>query len=106
MNLSHSDKRKSRRQSFFSPPFIMGNAAGKEEDFLISDLPEVFGDLERIPQDDGPAAVCQIDYPAAFSMAFDYFRAILRIEEYSWRALRLTTLCLQQNPANYTYVLL
>jgi hypothetical protein len=75
-------------------------------DFYISDLSEVFADLAPgIPQDDGPAdaAVCKIDYPAAFVLAFDYFRAILQRQEYSPRALRLTTLCLQQNPANYTY---
>ena len=76
-------------------------------DFYISDLSEVFADLAPgIPQDDGPAdaAVCKIDYPAAFVLAFDYFRAILQRQEYSPRALRLTTLCLQQNSANYTYV--
>ena len=68
----------------------------------ISDLPTVFSDLERIPQDDGPTAVCRIDYTEDFVMAHDYFRAVQKIHERSLRALDLTTLCLQLNPANYT----
>ena len=70
--------------------------------FDISDLPTVFGDIEPVPQADGPTAVCRIDYPPNFKTAFDYFRALLQRTEYSPRALRLTELCLEQNPANYT----
>lgn len=70
--------------------------------FDISDLPTVFGDMEPVPQADGPTAVCRIDYPPNFKTAFDYFRALLQRTEYSPRALRLTELCLEQNPANYT----
>uniref|UniRef100_A0A914E0P3 Protein farnesyltransferase/geranylgeranyltransferase type-1 subunit alpha n=1 Tax=Acrobeloides nanus TaxID=290746 RepID=A0A914E0P3_9BILA len=38
----------------------------------------------------------------AFRDAFAYLRAILQINEYSDRALELTTTCTQLNPANYT----
>jgi protein farnesyltransferase/geranylgeranyltransferase type-1 subunit alpha len=70
--------------------------------FRIVDLPTVFADVAPVPQDDGPVAVCRIDYPPPFTQAFDYFRAMLRQPEYSPRVLQLTTLCLHQNPANYT----
>ena len=62
--------------------------------FLVSDIPEVFGDLQPISQDDDDGGlnvgVCRIDYPVAFKLAFDYFRAIIRKVECSPRALRLT----------------
>lgn len=67
-----------------------------------NDLPAVFDDLIPIPQDDGPVSVSRIDYPEAFVTAYDYFRAVLQADERSERALRLTELCLQMNPANYT----
>lgn len=72
----------------------------------INDLPIVFADITPIPQDDGPpaetAAVGRIDYAPDFVVAYDMFRAILRRDERSHRALQLTELCLQLNPANYT----
>jgi protein farnesyltransferase/geranylgeranyltransferase type-1 subunit alpha len=68
----------------------------------VDDLPTVFDDLEPIPQDDGPVSVSRIDYPPEFVQAYDYFRAILQNDERSERAFRLTELCLQFNPANYT----
>jgi len=70
--------------------------------FAISDLPEVFYDVDPVPQDDGPTSVCRIDYPPNFVKAYDYFRAVLRRKELTPRALQLTRLCLEQNPANYT----
>lgn len=70
--------------------------------FDIADLPEVFEDVDPVPQDDGPTSVCRIDYPPNFVRAYDYFRAILRRREVTPRALQLTRLCLEQNPANYT----
>ena len=74
------------------------------DSFRVSDIPEVFEDVQPISQDveDGEQGVCRIDYSTPFRLAFDYFRAISTNKEYSPRALRLTTLCLQQNPANYT----
>jgi protein farnesyltransferase/geranylgeranyltransferase type-1 subunit alpha len=66
------------------------------------DLPTVFADLAPIPQQDGPHAVCRIDYPPDFTLAYDYMRALWKADERSRRALDLTTLCLELNPANYT----
>lgn len=67
-----------------------------------SDLPSVFSDLDPIPQDDGKFGVCRIDYKPQFVQAYDYFRAVIRKDERSDRALQLTALCLKLNPANYT----
>lgn len=66
------------------------------------DLPTLFSDVKPIPQEDGPDPVCSIAYPARFVEAFDYFRAVSRIDERSERAFQLTTVCLELNPANYT----
>ena len=71
--------------------------------FEISDLPQIFADLTPVPQADGLNAVCRIDYPPHFTLAYDYFRALMQAAEVATpRALRLTQLCLSQNPANYT----
>ena len=97
-----------------------------------SEIPEVFADLTPIPQNDGPDRVCTIDYPSAFSLAYNYMRAVWAAKERSgtyglrcsWRvvfflccfslimfplplhflerALKLTATCLKFNPANYT----
>lgn len=74
----------------------------KQTAMRITDLDDVFSDLERVPQDDGPTAVCRIEYTDDFIHAHDYFRAVQQRNELSSRALDLTTLCLQLNPANYT----
>jgi protein farnesyltransferase/geranylgeranyltransferase type-1 subunit alpha len=68
----------------------------------VEELPLVFPDTTPIPQDDGPHPVCRIDYKKDFVIAYDYLRAILKADERSERALRLTALCLQLNPANYS----
>jgi protein farnesyltransferase/geranylgeranyltransferase type-1 subunit alpha len=68
----------------------------------VEDLDSVFADVTPIPQDDGPHPVCAIDYNDDFIQAYDYMRAILKADEQSDRALELTALCLQFNPANYT----
>ena len=70
--------------------------------FRLSDLDEIFANVEPIPQDDGPGVVCCIDYPPGFTKAYDYFRAVIQQHELSPRVFGLTSLCLQQNPANYT----
>ncbi len=95
-----------------------------------SDIPEVFADLTPIPQNDGPDRVCTIDYPSAFTLAYNYMRAVWAAKERSGmyglrcslrlflfcfslimflltlyfleRALKLTATCLKFNPANYT----
>ena len=59
-------------------------------------------DIKPIPQDDGPDPVCSIAYTTEFTQAFDYIRALLKADERSERALKLTTSCLKLNAANYT----
>lgn len=67
------------------------------------DLPTVFSDITPVPQNEGAEPpVCSIAYAPEFIEAYDYLRALLRIDERSKRALDLTTLCLKLNPANYT----
>mmetsp|Transcript_26117 Transcript_26117/g.38640 ORF Transcript_26117/g.38640 Transcript_26117/m.38640 type:complete len:328 (+) Transcript_26117:42-1025(+) len=68
----------------------------------VEELPLLFSDLSPIPQDDGPSPVCRIAYRSDFVAAYDYLRAVLKADERTERALRLTSLCLRLNPANYT----
>jgi len=68
----------------------------------VAEIPLLFSDITPIPQDDGPHPVCQIDYKRDFVTAYDTMRAILKADERSERALRLTALCVKLNPANYT----
>ena len=69
---------------------------------LTEEIPLVFSDINPIAQDDGPQPVCKIAYKADFVVAYDYMRAILKADERSDRALKLTAVCLKLNPANYT----
>ena len=46
-------------------------------------LSELFHDIDPIPQDDGPNAVCSIDYASDFEEAHGYLRAILKRNEKS-----------------------
>jgi len=64
--------------------------------------PEEWTDVVPVPQDDGPDPVVAIAYNPEFRMLMDYFRAMLKSQEYSQRALMLTQAILQQNAANYT----
>ena len=59
-------------------------------------------DVTPIPQDDGPAPLAAISYTTGFTKLMDYFRAMLKAEEYSVRALHLTQAILEHNAANYT----
>ena len=59
-------------------------------------------DIAPIPQDDGLEPVCAIAYSDEFVQAHDYLRAVLKADERSQRALNITTVCLNLNPANYT----
>ena len=71
----------------------------------VEDLSTIFSDLTPLPQNDGGPdgeAVCVIQYPTSFRLAYDYMRAVWDIDELSDRSLKLTALCLKMNPANYT----
>eukprot|EP01012_Entosiphon_sulcatum_P042779 TRINITY_DN56874_c0_g1_i1.p1 TRINITY_DN56874_c0_g1~~TRINITY_DN56874_c0_g1_i1.p1 ORF type:complete len:372 (-),score=60.03 TRINITY_DN56874_c0_g1_i1:107-1195(-) len=58
-------------------------------------------DIEPVPQDDGPNPVVPISYTPQFSETMDYFRAILKRQEKSLRALELCQEVIKCNPANY-----
>eukprot|EP01119_Soliformovum_irregulare_P001480 TRINITY_DN11183_c0_g1_i1.p1 TRINITY_DN11183_c0_g1~~TRINITY_DN11183_c0_g1_i1.p1 ORF type:complete len:316 (+),score=92.87 TRINITY_DN11183_c0_g1_i1:11-958(+) len=63
---------------------------------------EEWKDVVPIPQDDGPHPVCVIAYTDQFSDTLNYFRAILKKDERSPRALEISKEVIALNPANYT----
>src|SRR5688572_16384525 len=62
----------------------------------------IWKDVTPIAQDDGPDPVVPIAYRSEFREVMDYFRAILKSNEMSERALKLTRAVINGNPANYT----
>jgi len=73
----------------------------KEEWVPFSKRPE-WADVVPLPQDDGLNPVCPIAYTDQFRETMDYFRAIIKLNELSPRALDLTTEAISLNSANYT----
>lgn len=61
-----------------------------------------WSDVVGIPQDDGPSPVAAINYAPQYRDAMDLFRAVIKADERSERALDLTLTIVEINPAHYT----
>ena len=76
-------------------------AADAQESSLVDD-DQLWKDVTPIPQDDAERPMVQIAYEPEYRKAMNLFRGILKKDERSERALKLTTLILQYNPGHYT----
>ncbi len=63
---------------------------------------EAWKDIKPIPKDEGEHPAVPIMASAAFEDRMSYFRAILKLNEMSERALKLTEDVIELNAANYT----
>lgn len=70
-------------------------------DIPYSSRPE-WSDIQAIQQDTETNEIVRIAYTEVFKEVYDYFRAILKLNEKSERAFELTKDAALLNPANYT----
>ncbi|KAA1129111.1 CAAX geranylgeranyltransferase alpha subunit [Puccinia graminis f. sp. tritici] len=76
--------------------------AEEEEELSIVDQDELWTDVTPIPQADVERPMVQIAYHPEYRKAMNLFRGILKKNEFSERALKLTTIILQYNAGHYT----
>ena len=84
---------------------ISSNSSSSSEsslDFILYSQRPEWRDIKPLAQDDGLNPVVAIAYSERFRDTFDYFRAVLAKNEFSYRALELTADCVSLNPSNYT----
>ncbi|KAA1122263.1 CAAX geranylgeranyltransferase alpha subunit [Puccinia graminis f. sp. tritici] len=74
----------------------------EEEELSIVDQDELWTDVTPIPQADVERPMVQIAYHPEYRKAMNLFRGILKKNEFSERALKLTTIILQYNAGHYT----
>eukprot|EP00943_MAST-04B_sp_MAST-4B-sp1_P004373 g4373.t1 len=79
----------------------MATIASKLE-YDVDDPKNSFQDITVILQDDGPNPVVPISYSREYVELMNIFRGLVKIKEYSKRALRLTEDIIQFNAANYS----
>jgi len=61
-----------------------------------------WADVRGVAQQEAAAPVCPILYSPEFADTMDFFRAVIRLDERSPRALELTGAVIRCNPSNYT----
>jgi protein farnesyltransferase/geranylgeranyltransferase type-1 subunit alpha len=77
--------------SDLSPTELMADLDATEDtDTPLTSL-RLWNDVVPVPQDEGPNPAVPILYTPEFRESMDYFRAVLRADERTERALRLTS---------------